>query len=171
MRCRDVSSPTFPISYHINPFHATLAGFLGAYEHQLDEKGRVALPAAFRKEADGAPLVLIHGWDDPHLTLLPPPVWQQLLERLMEVRRTDASAANAVRRLLARAAEVAPDKQGRILVPALLQEAAALDGAVVLHGNIDRIELWSPARFRAAVEVVAEADREMLARFKNRLML
>ena len=148
-----------------------MPGFLGAYEHQLDEKGRVALPSAFRKEAEGSPLVLMHGWDDLHLTLLPEPVWGQLLERLMEVRRTDATAANAVRRLLARATEVSPDKQGRILLPAALQEAAALAGAVVLHGNIDRIELWSPVRFHATVETVPEEDRETLARFKNRLML
>ena len=148
-----------------------MSGFLGAFEHQLDEKGRVALPSAFRKEAEGNPLVLMHGWDDPHLTLLPEPVWGQLLERLMEVRRTDASAANAVRRLLARATEVSPDKQGRILLPAALQEAAALAGAVVMHGNIDRIEIWSPERFRSTVETVPEEDRETLARFKNRLML
>ena len=146
-------------------------GFLGAYEHQLDDKGRVALPAAFRKEADEGPLVLMHGPEDAHLTLLPEPVWGQLLERLMELRRTDDAAANTVRRLLARATEVAPDKQGRILVPTVLQEAAALKGPVVLHGNIDRVELWSPARFRATVEAVTQEDRATLARFKNRLML
>ena len=49
-----------------------------------------------------------------------------------------------MRELLSLAAEVQPDKQGRILVPALLQEAAGLEeGPVVLNGNIDRIELWS----------------------------
>ncbi len=137
----------------------------------MDEKGRVALPAAFRREAEGDALVLIQGWEDLHLTLLPPPVWKQIQDRLMEVRRSDDTAANAVRRLLARATEVAPDKQGRILVPAPLQEAAALAGPVLLHGNIDRIELWSPERFRASVEKVATEDRETLARFKNRLML
>jgi len=141
----------------------------------MDDKGRLALPAAFRRgsvaEAEGEPFVLMHGWDDLHLTLLPQPVWRQLLDRLMEVRRADGTAANAVRRLLANATEVVPDKQGRILVPAVLQEAAALTGAVILHGNIDRVELWAPDRFRSAVEVVPEADREMLARFKNRLML
>ena len=137
----------------------------------MDDKGRVALPAAFRRGAEGEPLVLMHGWDDPHLTLLPQPVWQQLLDRLMEVRRTDATAANAVRRLLARATEVVPDKQGRILVPAPLQAAASLSGAVLLHGNIDRVELWNPDRFRASVEKVADADRETLAQFKNRLLL
>jgi MraZ protein len=136
----------------------------------MDEKGRIALPAAFRKEAAGE-LVLMHGWDDAHLTLMPPPVWTQLLDRLMELRRTDETMANAVRRLLARAAEVTPDKQGRILVPAPLQAAASLDGAVMVHGNIDRIELWNPDLFRASVEKVAATDRETLARFKNRLLL
>ena len=150
-----------------------MPGFLGAYEHQLDDKGRVALPAAFRKDAEGDPLVLMHSGDDPHLSLLPRAVWGQVLERLMELRRTDDASANLVRRLLARATEVTPDKQGRILLPAPLQEAAglAVSGAVVLHGNIDRIELWNPARFRATVETVPAEDREMLARFKNRLML
>ena len=137
----------------------------------MDEKGRIALPSAFRKEADGDPLVLMHGWEDPHLTLLPPPVWEEMLGRLMELRRTDETMANAVRRLLARAAEVTPDKQGRILIPATLQAAAGLGGAVVVHGNIDRIELWNPDRFRASVEKPAAEDREALARFKNRLLL
>ena len=150
-----------------------MPGFLGAYEHQLDDKGRVALPAAFRKDADEGPLVLMHGWEDLHLSLLPKPVWGQVLEGLMELRRTGETAAHQVRRLLARATEVTPDKQGRILLPAPLQEAAGLSvsGAVVLHGNIDRIELWNPARFRATIETVPAEDREMMARFKNRLML
>jgi MraZ protein len=137
----------------------------------MDEKGRVALPAAFRKEAGADALVLMHGWNDLHLTLLPPPVWQQTLERLREVRRTDETMANAVRRLLARAAEVTPDKQGRILIPATLQAAAGLTGSITVHGNIDRIELWNPDRFRASVEKAGDEDRETLAGFKTRLLL
>lgn len=137
----------------------------------MDEKGRIALPAAFRKEAEGEPLVLMHPWDAPHLTLLPQPVWQETLGRLMEARRGDESMANAVRRLLAKATEVTPDKQGRILIPAALQAAASLAGTVMLHGNIDRVELWNPDRFRASVEQSRDEDRETLARFKNRLLL
>jgi MraZ protein len=48
------------------------------------------------------------------------------------------------------AVEVSPDKQGRILVPAWLQEAAGLDGRVLLLGNIDRVELWDPDEFERA---------------------
>jgi MraZ protein len=113
----------------------------------------------------------MHGWEDPHLTLLPQPVWQEILERLREVRRNDPGSANAVRRLLAEANEVVPDKQGRILVPSGLQAAAGLSGAVLMHGNIDRVELWSPERFRSSVAQVADADRDALSRLKTRLLL
>ena len=136
----------------------------------MDEKGRVALPAAFRREADGGALVLFHGWDDSHLTLAPPPVWTELQSRLLEARRSDPVLANAVRRLLAEATEVVPDKQGRILVPSALQSAAGLSGAVMMNGHIDRIELWSPERFRSVTQV-AEADRDALSRLKTRLLL
>lgn len=45
-----------------------------------------------------------------------------------------------------------PDKQGRILVPAWLQKAASLENSVLMVGNLDRIELWNPARFAQAME-------------------
>jgi MraZ protein len=137
----------------------------------MDEKGRVALPAAFRREADGGALVLFHGWDDAHLTLAPPVVWTELQGRLLEARRSDPVLANAVRRLLAEATEVVPDKQGRILVPSALQAAAGLSGPVLMHGNIDRVELWSPERFRSSVAQVDEVDRDELSRLKTRLLL
>ena len=50
------------------------------------------------------------------------------------------------------AVEVAPDKQGRILVPAALQAAADLSGAVLLIGNLDRVELWAPATYGEVVK-------------------
>jgi MraZ protein len=46
---------------------------------------------------------------------------------------------------------VSPDKQGRILVPSWLQEAADLDGSVLMIGAIDRVELWNPERFSVRV--------------------
>jgi MraZ protein len=97
-------------------------------------------------------------------------VWTELQGRLLEARRSDPVLANAVRRLLAEATEVVPDKQGRILVPSALQAAAGLSGPVLMHGNIDRVELWSPDRFRSVAQV-AEADRDALSRLKTRLLL
>jgi MraZ protein len=54
--------------------------------------------------------------------------------------------------IVSNAVEVSPDKQGRILVPAALQAAAGLSGAVLLSGNLDRVELWNPDRYSETVE-------------------
>ncbi len=63
------------------------------------------------------------------------------------------------------AVEVSPDKQGRILVPAWLQEAAGLDGRVLLVGNIDRVELWHPDEF----DRVARTGSGEFAKFSNQI--
>ena len=118
-------------------------GFVGQYEHQMDEKGRVSLPSAFRREAEGDHYVLLQ-WEPSYLTLFPEAKWADVQERLLEYRRSEPQAWNRVRMIVSNAAEVSPDKQGRILVPAGLQQAAGLSGAVLLSGNLDRVELWNP---------------------------
>lgn len=126
-------------------------GFVGQYEHQMDPKGRVSLPSAFRREAESDRFVLLQ-WEKPYLTLFPEAKWAGVQDRLLDFRRTDPNAWNHVRIIVSQAVEVAPDKQGRILVPTVLQEAAGLDGAVLLSGNIDRVELWNPDTYRKSVE-------------------
>ena len=128
-----------------------MSGFLGRYDFQMDEKGRVSLPAAFRKEAGGERFILVQ-WEKPYLTLFPEDVWAGVQERLLEFRRKEPDAWNYVREVTANAVEVSPDKQGRILIPAWLQEAASLEGAVVLSGVIDRIEIWDPEEFQKAIQ-------------------
>ena len=151
--------PIFPLSttsYHFYPRAATkVSGFLGRYDFQMDEKGRVSLPSAFRKEAEGEGFVLLQ-WEAPYLTLFPETVWKDVQSRLLEFRRSDRSASNHVREITSNAVEVSPDKQGRILIPGWLQEAASLEGTVVLSGNIDRVEIWNPEKFREAAKARAE---------------
>jgi MraZ protein len=125
-------------------------GFVGQYEHQMDEKGRVSLPSAFRREADSDRFVLLQ-WEKPYLTLFPEAKWNEVQDRLLQYRRSEPEAWNRVRVIVANAVEVSPDKQGRILVPSSLQAAAGLSGSVLLSGNIDRIELWDPDAYREAV--------------------
>lgn len=127
-----------------------MTGFVGQFEHQMDEKGRVSLPSAFRREADSDAFVLLQ-WEPDYLTLFPGAKWAEVQQRLLEFRRSDATAWNQVRQIVSNAVEVSPDKQGRILVPASLQAAAELSGAVLLSGNIDRIELWNPAKYEGTV--------------------
>jgi len=126
-------------------------GFIGQFEHQMDEKGRVSLPAAFRREAVEDRFILLQ-WEKPYLTLFPENKWVEVQERLMEFRKGNPDGWNQVRVIVSGAMEVSPDKQGRILVPAALQQAAGLSGAVLLSGNIDRVELWNPDTYRQTVQ-------------------
>ncbi len=135
-----------------------MSGFLGRYEYQMDEKGRVSLPAAFRKEVDGTRFVLLQ-WEKPYLTLFPEEAWRGVQERLLEFRRNDADAWNHVREITSNAVEVEPDKQGRILVPSWLQEAAGLGGTILLNGNLDRVEIWDPATYEEATRAPSEEFR------------
>ena len=139
-------------------------GFVGQYEHQMDEKGRVSRPSAFRREADSGRFVLLQ-WEKPYLTLFPESKWVGVQERLLEYRRNDPQAWNQVRLIVSNAVEVVPDKQGRILVPAGLQEAAGLSGTVLLSGNLDRVELWNPSTYGEAVQ----EDAGALEQFAHRL--
>ncbi len=151
--------------YHFYPLSAhKVSGFLGRYDFQMDEKGRVSLPAAFRKEAGGERFILVQ-WEKPYLTLFPEDVWKGVQERLLEFRRKEPAAWNYVREITANAVEVSPDKQGRILIPAWLQEAAFLQGTVVLSGVIDRVEIWDPERFQTAIEERAEESQ----RFRHQI--
>jgi MraZ protein len=130
----------------------------------MDEKGRVSLPAAFRREAGSERFILLQ-WEKPYLTLFPEDVWAGVQERLLEYRRADSAAWSYIREITANAVEVSPDKQGRILIPAWLQEAASLKGTVVLSGVIDRIEIWDPKEFRKATQERAEDSQ----RFRHQI--
>lgn len=130
-----------------------MSGFLGSYEYQLDEKGRVSLPADFRRKAeDGAPFVLLQSLQSeaPCLVLYPESAWWSVRKRLADLRESDRSAkARAFLRWVnSTAQEVTPDKQGRINIPDRLREVASLDGAVLVVGVGDRIEIWDPGEYR-----------------------
>lgn len=133
-----------------------MSGFLGSYRHQIDEKGRVSLPAPFRRDADERPFVLVQVHSRA-LTLYPEDSWAGVEERLLELLRRQPSARPNVLAITANATEVTPDRQGRILVPQRLLAAAGLDDSALLVGVIDRIEIWNPDRFDAAL---AERDED-----------
>ncbi len=144
--------------------------YLGSYLFQMDEKGRVALPAAFRrgttggngeaaargaKESAEQRFVLIQAYA-PSLALYPESEWAAVEERLRELTAHQPDARMYVLSVMSNAVEVTPDAQGRILIPARLQDAAELEGQVLVVGAIDKIEIWNPKRFEAAVSARSE---------------
>ena len=132
-----------------------MSGFLGSYLHQIDDKGRLNLPAPFRRDHPDRPMVLVHVFENS-LTLYPEPAWAEVEGRLRELLRLQPKARPYVLSVTANAVEVAPDTQGRILVPQRLQDAVGLKGPTLVVGAIDRIELWDPERFEQSVSARTE---------------
>lgn len=123
-----------------------LGGYLGSYLYQVDEKGRVTLPAAFRRDSEAQSFVLIQAQPDA-LTLYPDETWAEVQERLRTLARSAPRARHRMLGLTANAVEVIPDKQGRILIPDRLRAGAGIRDEAQVVGAIDKIEIWDPEQF------------------------
>ena len=111
--------------------------FMGEYNHTIDTKGRLIIPSKFR-EALGDGFVVTKGLDGC-LFVYDNAEWTAFEEKLKALPMTNKESRKFVRFFLAGAAEVEVDKQGRILIPAVLREFAGLDKDVVLVGVASRI--------------------------------
>jgi len=129
-----------------------MIGFLGSYLHQIDDKGRISLPAAFRREVADSPLVLLQVHPDS-ISLYPQPAWTEVETRLRELLRLQPASRPYVLGVAAGATEVLPDKQGRVPIPPRLRECAGLEGSALIVGVLDRIEIWNPERFQTTVSI------------------
>jgi len=116
--------------------------FLGTYTPKFDEKGRFFLPPRFRDElADG--LVVVRG-QERCLAIYTPKAFAEMVERVTAAPTTIKQVRDFKRMLAAGASDSAPDKQGRVSVPANLRAYANLDKDLVVTGVIDHVELWAP---------------------------
>ena len=139
--------------------------FLGAYDHTIDDKNRLTLPAKFR-EAFQDGVVVTRGLDGC-LQAYRRPDWDRLVEsRLATVDPLSPEGRRIQRFFFSGAAEADLDKQGRVMIPAQLIEHAKLGKDVVVAGVNDRLEIWDRAAWRkelAEVEGSAEDVAERLA--------
>lgn len=121
--------------------------FVGAFERQLDDKGRLALPAAFRDRL-GEHCYLAKG-QDKCVTVVPSATFEAEAEAMAARVRNGEVSRNQLRALASSAILVSLDKQGRVNVDEQLREYAdlALGEPVTVAGSFDRLELWAPQRF------------------------
>ncbi|MCB9452652.1 MAG: division/cell wall cluster transcriptional repressor MraZ [Anaerolineaceae bacterium] len=126
--------------------------FWGEYSHQLDEKGRLIIPARFRPHlTSGA--VLTRGLDR-NLVVYPQTAWTSLCESLNQMPITHPTGRALRRLLFSGAMELTLDRQGRISIPAYLRDYAALDSEVLIAGMETFLELWEPTSWRATLNDV-----------------
>ena len=114
--------------------------FIGEYQHNIDEKGRLAVPTKFRAALKkGA--VVTRGLDGC-LFLYTQEEWQKLASKLAAMPISKANTRAFSRLMLAGAMDVSLDKQGRIILPEYLRRYAQVAKKVVVAGLINRLEIW-----------------------------
>jgi len=126
-----------------------MSGFKGSFVSTLDSKGRVAVPAKLRRNAEAGPadrFIITLGLNGC-LFLFPPEYWDEVLGKIASQSFTQKKTLYFTRKLMANADDVELDRQARIRVPQGLSAQVGLEKEVLFVGAIKRIELWRPASF------------------------
>ncbi len=113
---------------------------LGEFQHNLDAKGRMAIPAKFRNKLT-AGAIITRGLDHC-LFVFDSKEWEILAQKLIALPLAQANSRAFSRLMLAGATDVELDKQGRILIPDYLREYAGLKKQTIVAGLYNRIEIW-----------------------------
>jgi len=135
--------------------------FSGRFDHAIDEKGRVSIPARFREvlQREGHDRLFITNFffsRERCLELYPPREWDAFVAKIAERGRFDTAVQKFETFYIAGAQEVPVDRQGRILIPAKLREWAGLGREVTFSARRDHFQLWD----KAVLERVLRATEE-----------
>ncbi|EOT42042.1 division/cell wall cluster transcriptional repressor MraZ [Enterococcus columbae] len=133
--------------------------FMGEFQHSIDAKGRLIVPAKFREKL-GETFVVTRGLDGC-LFGYPLDEWNKLEEKLNEMPLAKKDARLFVRFFYSAATECEIDKQGRINIPQTLRTHAQLEKSCVIIGVSNRIEIWDEARWQAFTTEAEESFDEI----------
>lgn len=138
---------------------------IGEYRHNLDNKGRTAIPAKFRnKFTEG--LVITRGVDNC-LFGFSKAEWEKMVEKITSLPISQKDSRAFARLILAGAVEVEIDSQGRILIPEYLRKYAILEKRIVITGIHNRIEIWSEKTWEAYKNQSEENAEEIAERLSD----
>ena len=139
--------------------------FIGEYQHNLDVKGRVAIPAKFRaKLTENA--IITRGLDRC-LFVFTQKEWEVLAQKLISLPLAQANSRAFVRLMLAGATDVEFDSQGRILIPDYLKTYAFLKKKVVIAGVYNRVEIWDERKWQGYKKKTETAVGDIAERLKE----
>ena len=130
--------------------------FLGQFQHTLDEKGRLMIPARYR-ELLAAGAFITQGFDKC-LMVMTDAYFAQVYDRINSMNLADPTARLLRRLILSNAYAVEVDKVGRILVPGNLRQVIALDGEAIVAGQGDYFEVWNPADWNLQMDQLQDIE-------------
>ncbi|MBI3988815.1 MAG: division/cell wall cluster transcriptional repressor MraZ [candidate division NC10 bacterium] len=139
--------------------------FRGRYEHAIDDKGRLSIPARFREilaeqRQDGFILTNFNSC----LVAYPLQEWHRLEEKIRPQSSFQREVLDFLRLFYSNATEVTLDNQGRILIPPELRRQAALQRAVIIVGVLNRIEIWGKERWEQFVAERSQTFEEIASK-------
>lgn len=144
--------------------------FRGQYEHTMDSKGRVSLPARYREvlaemDVDGqnADRVILTRNFENSLELYPYDKWLNFEQRVRELPQFDPNVQRIKKVLVAGAVEVSLDSHGRILVPQAMRQFGGLEREVTWVGQLDTVQLWAKNRWDEAVNQALNNPEDLQA--------
>lgn len=138
--------------------------FIGEHTHSIDEKGRIAVPAKFRKHFSSG-IIVTRGLDSC-LFVFTKKEWEKLAAKLAELPLSHSNSRAFSRLMLAGAVDLELDSQGRAVLPEYLRTYASLQKKIVIAGVYSRLELWSETRwkqYKARTEKESDAISEQLS--------
>jgi MraZ protein len=130
--------------------------FLGQYQHNLDEKGRLMIPARYR-ELLAAGAFIMQGFDRC-LMVMTDSHFQEVYERIDAMNMADPNARLLRRLILSTAYPVEIDRVGRILVPQMLRQVNGLDGEAIVAGQGEYFEVWNPLEWNEQVNQLQDIE-------------
>ncbi len=125
--------------------------FKGTYYHRIDGKGRLPIPAVFRRTLADGPHVVVTLLDQC-LAIYTPLEWSRLENQLAVLPAFSQRVKGLTRLLMSRAADCDLDLQGRILLPPGLRQSVGLERDAVVVGVLNRIEVWRPDAWQRFLE-------------------
>lgn len=137
--------------------------FLGRFAYNVDQKGRLAVPARFRESLTGT-VILTRGID-ACLVLYPLESWKPLAAKVDALPLADPDARAFRRLMYAEAANLELDSQGRILLPPELRSWAGIEREAVIVGVNTAIEIWSQTGWQAQQTAIEQQSTDMAHRF------
>lgn len=133
--------------------------FMGEYQHSLDDKARITVPAKFRDEL-GSSFVITRGLDHC-LFIYPRKDWELLETKLRAMPLSRADARQFIRFFFSGAADCDLDKQGRVVLPANLREYANIREECVVIGVGARVEVWDADTWKSYSSGAADSFGEL----------
>jgi MraZ protein len=139
---------------------------MGEYDHTIDPKGRIIIPAKFREEL-GERFIVAKGMNDGCLFLYPEKEWNELAEGFKKAPLIQPLMRRFIREFFSGADTAETDKQGRALIPQNLREHAGIEKEAVVIGAMTRLEVWSKERWDKREEEPLDMDEvaEALAQY------